>query len=147
VKEVNAMKYVNWILVPTNFSKDSELALEEAKQQAARRGSGVIVLHVKAPADLPQARTSIEEEAVDRMMSRKTAAPEEPLAFITCSGDPVDIILRMAAQYRPRKIIMGRGGDAFRSGSVTEAVAQKYQGIVESVSATHDDISIHAAVA
>jgi nucleotide-binding universal stress UspA family protein len=141
------MKYANWILVPIDFSEDSRLALKAADGQAHRWGSGLILLHVKKPTEHPRTRMTIEEEVIRRWARWVEQTPRHRVSFMTCYGDPAEEILKIAEQYKPRKIIMGRGGDAWRAGSVTEAVGQHFQGLVEAISAVRDDVYLHAQVA
>jgi nucleotide-binding universal stress UspA family protein len=141
------MRKLNWILVPIDFSEESRLALQAADRQADLWGSGLILLHVKKPTDLPPTRLVIEEEAIRRWARWVEHTPQDKISFMTCTGDPTDEILKIARQYVPRKIIMGRGGNAQQAGSVTQTVGRYFPGLVEAVSAKRDDIFLHAELA
>lgn len=138
------MKYVNWILVPIDFSESSRQALETADQQAMIWQAGLILLHVRKPHEMTRTRLSFAKGSVEKWGRFIKQTPPEQVAFLTCVGDPADEILRIAEQYRPRKIIMGRGGDGNQVGSVTRAVGAGFPGIIEAVSAKHNDLFLHA---
>jgi hypothetical protein len=89
----------------------------------------------------------IEEGAIRRWARWVKRTPKNRVCFMTCQGDPAEEILKIAGQYNVRKIVMGRGGDAHRTGRVTEAVGEGFPGLVEAVSVTRDDIFLHATVA
>lgn len=141
------MKYVNWVLVPIDFSKESRLALELADRQTACWNAGLILLHVRKPREAIQTRLTIGKSAVEKWGRYVTHTAPDRVAYLTCVGEPVDEILRIAEQFRPRKIVMGRGGTKWQAGSVTQAVGAGFPGIVEAVSALHEDIFIHARTA
>ena len=141
------MKYVNWILVPIDFSEDSRIALQTADNQADLWKTGLVLLHVKPSASSPRTRLSIEAGALERWGKYIQRTSLDNVAFLTCNGDAADEILRVAEQYRPRKIIMGHGGDSFQPGSVTQAVGEGFPGVVEAVSQTADDVYTHPSVA
>jgi nucleotide-binding universal stress UspA family protein len=140
------MKYVNWILVPIDFSDESRLALEYADRQANMWNAGLILLHVKKPITAPRPHLTIEESGLERWGRWITQTPPDQVTYLTCVGEPAEEILRIAEQYRPRKIVMGRGGDAVHSGTVTREVARGFPGLLEAISRSHDDVFVHARV-
>lgn len=140
------MTPINWILVPIDYSNDSKLALIEADSQAAENGCGLVLLHVQRPADRVQTHFADGGNALVKWsrILRNTPAPQ--VAYVMCPGDPVQEILRIARQYDVAKIIMGRGGDPLQAGHVAQAVGQGFPGIVQMLSETHSDVSLHALV-
>lgn len=141
------MKYANCILVPIDFSEDSRFAMETADRHAARCGSDLILLHVRKPAEHARTRMSIEENALERWVRWIEHTLKDRITVMTLPGDPVEVILQIAAQYQIRKIIMGRGGDAMRPGSVAEAVGRGFPGDFRTASVTHGDDFAHDAAA
>lgn len=142
-----AMKYMNWILVPIDFSAESRRALQAADRQAARWGTGLLLVHVKEARQTPQTRLTFHAGSLERWSRFVVHADPRHVAYHTCAGDPAEEILHVAEQYRPRKIVMGRGGTRQRPGPVTRAVAAGYPGLVEVVSPHRDDIFMRADVA
>ncbi len=140
------MKFLNRILVPIDFSEDCRCALRAADEQAARWGSELILLHVKKPADLPSTRLVIEEEAIRRWARWIVHTPPAKVRFILRYGEVAEEILKVAGQYEPRKIIIGRGGHGSRPESIVTTIGQYFPGLVEAVSAKRDDVYVHAVM-
>src|SRR5690348_4290936 len=137
------MDFVNWVLVPIDFSEDSKEALKVADQQAAHWGSGIILLHIK-PIPQGKARLTMATDALEKWFKFIHRTPKNQVVCLTYFGDPVKEILAVAEQYRVRKIIMGRGGDACQPGHIAQAVGRYHPGIVDVVSQKYEEsISEH----
>ncbi len=84
------MKYVNWMLVPIDYSEESKMALEAADRQAAHRNAGLILLHVRKLQMTPRTRLTTQESGLERWGRFIKHTPPENVAYITCTGDPAD---------------------------------------------------------
>jgi hypothetical protein len=139
------MVYVNWILVPTDFSKDSNYALRAADSQAEFLDCGLILLHVTKLENNCRRTSTSDKSPLDRWAELIRYTPPSRVALMTCQGEPVQEILRVAEQYKPRKIVMGRGGTIHNVGKVAAGVSRGFRGYVQMVSESHCNISVHTA--
>lgn len=109
------------ILVATDFSPSSDLALRHAAELARLLPAEVLLLHV---ADAASTRTRIEEKFRQALSASRAGdvVGEELLLH----GDPAESILAHATRTKARLIVMGtqgrRGMDRLLLGSVAEAV-------------------------
>jgi nucleotide-binding universal stress UspA family protein len=127
------------LLVPTDFSPRSRLAITHATELAQRLGATVELMHAFEtpvnPAPEVAALTPLPAELraeIDRELEREAATVRE--AGVTCEvtalwGDPRKIIARQATERRADMIVMathGRTGLGHALlGSVTEAVIRR----------------------
>jgi nucleotide-binding universal stress UspA family protein len=139
------MSCVNSILVPIDFSKDSRLAWEAADAQAEQWAGGVILLHVKDPRKDVASQVTFHYAALKRWSRFVRRIPEDRMAYVYCAGNPAEEILRIAEQFRPRAIIMGRGGDLHSPGHVVRQVMTGFPGPVGMVSGSTPSASRRAA--
>lgn len=109
------------ILVATDFSPSSDLALRHAAELARLLPAEVLLLHV---ADVDSTRTRIEEKFRQALSASRAGdvVGEELLLH----GDPAESILAHATRTKARLIVMGtqgrRGMERLLLGSVAEAV-------------------------
>ena len=133
---------MNRILVPTNFSKNADKALDYALQIAKKVAGEIILLHVCSLPDPEFAEDSDVMKEHNRLtiielnaaLRRYKCAPGEPwvnIKTILAHGDTVDTIVNKAQQYKTDLIIMGTEGagklKAFVLGTHTAAVMAKSQ--------------------
>ena len=131
------------ILVTTDFSDFSRLALERAAALAQRFGTELAVLHVDPPADLAFAapeplyvpaealgrwqsdhRARLDEELEAEIAALGTALPTRPLLR---SGPIVDVIHETCRELDINLLVMsshGGGATRFLLGSITEKVSR-----------------------
>ena len=112
------------ILVATDFSDASGLALTYAKELARRFASTLHLLHVAADADVSPGTEALwgfsETEVQRRWVDEATAkleglcSAEERTAFAVCTavevGPPADGVVRYAGDNRVDLIVMGTRG-------------------------------------
>ncbi|MDQ7040658.1 MAG: universal stress protein [Rhodothermus sp.] len=132
---------IRHILVPTDFSDDARLALQEAGRWAAHFRARVTLLHVLAPALVPVAVTEMAsvyevmpglQERIQAEMTRwiATEVPDTVQTKLRVEEGPVDLtILEQARREQADLIVMathGRSGVArWLLGSVTERVLRQ----------------------
>ena len=132
----------NRILVPTDFSAPSDVALEYAREMARRFGASIHVLHVIDDTNLdgfgaealvpptPETRTHLLRDAHERLAHRLT--DEDRQAFGATSevifGKPSHTIVDYAADNGYTLIVMGTHGRSgiahLLIGSVAELVVR-----------------------
>lgn len=107
-------------LVPVDFSKGSEGALEYAVAMARENKARLILLHV-VPAALvyPSARTRFDvygllerdaRQSLARLMQRKKLNAGAVQTIVTRGLNPAEIIARQAKKFKATMIIMGSHG-------------------------------------
>jgi len=107
-------------LVPIDFSKGSELALDHGIAMARQNKGRLILLHV-VPAALvyPSEGTRFDlyvmlerdaRENLARLMQRKKISPAAVQTVIARGGNPAEIIARQAKKLQAGMIIMGSHG-------------------------------------
>jgi nucleotide-binding universal stress UspA family protein len=110
----------NIYLVPLDFSRGSERALDVALAMARERNKKVVALHV-VPAELIYPPTGgrfeffrlLEREARDnfkKLAKRKKLKPEDCRFLVARGTDYADVIARQAKKMRAAMIIMGSHG-------------------------------------
>lgn len=107
-------------LVPIDFSKGSEVALEYAIAMARGNKARLILLHVVPAAmiypsegtrfDLYELLERDARENIDRLMKRKKLSPGAVQTVLTRAANPAEIIARQAKKLRANMIIMGSHG-------------------------------------
>lgn len=99
------------ILVPTDFSADSNTALVAAASLARRLGASIHLLHVVLDAvGAVNRRERIEAEARTRLGVLAGTISDVPVCWDVLIGQPADVIARMASDMRADLIIMGTHG-------------------------------------
>jgi nucleotide-binding universal stress UspA family protein len=107
-------------LVPIDFSKGSEVALDYAIAMARENKARLILLHV-VPAEIgyPSEGTRfdlyelLEHDArnnLARLMQRKKLSPSGVQTVLTRGANPAEIIARQAKKLKASMIIMGSHG-------------------------------------
>jgi nucleotide-binding universal stress UspA family protein len=107
-------------LVPVDFSKGSEGALEYAIAMARENKARLVLLHV-VPAALvyPSAGTRFDvygllerdaRQSLARLMQRKKLSPGAAQTIVTRGVNPAEIIARQAKKLKTSMIIMGSHG-------------------------------------
>jgi nucleotide-binding universal stress UspA family protein len=143
------------ILVPTDFSRDSNYALEIASFLARERGARLILLHVVPSTDPALAvraegsgeRVRAEHAAEDLGSYRKEMEeklqqvrlpyPDGSAVRVVKEGDVTRAILQAISEFGPDLVVMGtrgQGGNNHRPlGPVTEVVSRESNGPVLTV--------------
>lgn len=121
------------ILLATDFSPDSALALDVAAETARCFRAQVIVLHVDATAESAplsieaQSRREAARQCLERARERLGAASVS-VAILLRPGDPAREILRTAVTYGTRMIVIASHGwsraSALLLGSVADRVVR-----------------------
>lgn len=126
---------IRTILHPTDFSECSDAALSVAKLLAREQGARLLLLHV-APVvvpmgemvPLPAAPKALLAALEDRR-ARCDALSRYPVEVLLREGDPVEEIVRLAAEREADVIVMGSHGRSgfvrWLLGSVAEGVMRK----------------------
>ncbi|MFO1486526.1 MAG: universal stress protein [Verrucomicrobiaceae bacterium] len=124
------------IVVPTDFSDHSNLALKAAASLGHRTGASVLLLHVTEPA---YEGLRIQTEELHECMTRAAEGQLEKLAgehfpgsphvsFVVKEGRPADVICKTAAEVQADAIIIPTHGHSGLAnvllGSVTEKVVR-----------------------
>ncbi|HZL88792.1 MAG TPA: universal stress protein [Pirellulaceae bacterium] len=126
----------NKILVPTDFSEGSEMALDWATVLARDTGATLLLLHVEA---IPLTTGGGEfmyldtrpptAELAERLERVAPKDPGVPVVRRLLTGDPASAILRTAEEEDVELIVMGthgrRGITRLLMGSVAEEVVRK----------------------
>lgn len=140
------MRPIKTILVPTDFSGDSNYALEIASFLAHERRARLILLHVVPSADPALAvraegsgeRLRAEHAAEDlgsyrkdmeeKLQGLRLPYPDGPAERVVKEGDVTRTILQAIGEYGPDLVVMGTRGqtadDHRPLGPVTEVVSR-----------------------
>jgi nucleotide-binding universal stress UspA family protein len=122
------------ILVPTDFSKHSGMALEYATALARDQDATLLIVHVKEPPPyFPPASHGYPCPLVgeDVKILRSVVPPDDGVGFVHVMrmGDPVDEIVRLADEEEVEMIVMATHGRTGLSrmlmGSVAEGVVRR----------------------
>jgi len=128
------------ILVPTDFSPPSDLALEYAKALAAQFNASIYLLHVLEDpfiagawsseiyvADMPQLRAGLRREAEQRMERCLAPADRERFHVVTevIVGSAAQAICEVAAERQIDLIVLGTHGRSGLSHLLMGSVAEK----------------------
>jgi len=126
------------ILVPTDFSDNSEKALEYAVHLSENCGSSVVLLHViQTLASYPlfvsgivteaDLRREMEKEAEDRLKAMAQHKGNEKVKIVTRLrfGDPHEEILAGAREEQASLIVMGTHGRTGFSRALIGSVAER----------------------
>jgi nucleotide-binding universal stress UspA family protein len=133
-----AMKPVQCILHPTDFSPRSRYSFRYACLLARELGARLIVLHVVPPPPitmhgemmdyLPPSERS-HEELRDKLQEFQSEEPNVAIEHFLEEGDPASVILQVAQTTPCDLIVMGTHGRTglarLLMGSVAEAVVRK----------------------
>ena len=146
LKENRAMIVLKRLLVPTDFSEPSEVALQYAKAFAQTFNAALHILHVieertlaygemvsgsLPPLDLPGILESIEKDVRERLNHVVTEAERDKYEIhpVTAIGSPFVEIVRYAKAQDIDLIVMGTHGRGpiahLLLGSVAERVVRK----------------------
>src|SRR6185437_5181589 len=124
------------ILHPTDFSEHSEFAFRLACALARDYNARLVLLHVLPPpmviyagGPVPAETWPSIEEAKEKLHQLEGQAHRVRVESQVMEGDPVDMILRAAAETQSDVIVMGTHGRTALTrlllGSVAEAVLRK----------------------
>lgn len=122
------------ILVPTDFSKYGQIALEYATTLARDRGAMLLIVHVgEPPPYFPPASHGYPCPVFgeDNKILKSVVPPDVGVGFVHIMrvGDPVDEIVRLAGEEKVEMIVMATHGRTGLSrvlmGSVAEGVVRK----------------------
>jgi len=107
-------------LVPIDFSKGSELALDYAIKMARQEKARLALLHVVPTAMVyPSGGTRFDvygllerdaRQSLARLMQRKKLSPGAVQTIVTRGANPAELIARQAKKLRASMIIMGSHG-------------------------------------
>lgn len=139
-EDVTSVESIDRILVPYDFSADSEGALETAKELAATYGSQLDVVHAITPpmgpdglADVPAlggAQIDLEKAVADALAQRVAAAagPDVPADTHIVQGGAASEVADFASELGADLIVIGSHGltglSHFLLGSVSERVVR-----------------------
>jgi nucleotide-binding universal stress UspA family protein len=118
------------ILFASDFSPDSALALEMAKEAAQRFAAEIIILHVDEAAEVaplsPEA-TARREEARGRLASACEELARERIQAspLLRTGDPAREILRVAGDRAVGMIVIGTHGGTLSKSLLLGSVADR----------------------
>ena len=121
-------------LVPVDFSKGSEAALDQAVKMAKENKAKLLLLHVISTAfTFPLESGFVEildileknaRESMAKLVRKKRLNPRQCRSLLITGLNPADIIASVAKKSRPAMIIMGSHGrtglQRFMIGSVAE---------------------------
>jgi universal stress protein A len=133
------MVEIKRMLVPTDFSPTSDMAIEYAVDMASRYGASVLLLHVLDDltvtstyldayfADLPGLRNDMRDDAMRRLSElAKRYAPENVAPTIEVAvGRPASTIVQEATARKADLIVMGTHGRSGFEHLVLGSVAEK----------------------
>jgi nucleotide-binding universal stress UspA family protein len=122
------MSHFQKILVPMDGSPSSIAALEEALVLATDLDSAIDVLEVRAPERL-ELGSPDEERAMEHAIGEARALIGDRLERRTETGEPVRVIIEVAATTRADLIVIGTHGRVGRLRSLVGSVAE---GVVRS---------------
>ena len=121
-------------LVPVDFSKGSEAALDSAIRIAKQHRGKLLLLHVISTAfafppetgfaDIFEALEKNARESMQRLIRRKRLKPRQCRSMLIAGVNPADVIAAAAKKSRAAMIVMGSHGKTgfqrFMLGSVAE---------------------------
>jgi nucleotide-binding universal stress UspA family protein len=121
-------------LVPVDFSKGSEAALDSAIRIAKEHGGKLLLLHVISTAytfpleaGFPDIFETLEKnarESMSELIRRKRLKPRQCRSMLIAGVNPADVIAAVAKKSRAAMIVMGSHGKTgfqrFVLGSVAE---------------------------
>lgn len=121
-------------LVPVDFSKGSEAALDSAIRIAKEHGGKLLLLHVISTAytfpletGFPDIFETLEKNArasMAKLIRRKRLKPRQCRSMLIAGVNPADVIAAVAKKSRAAMIVMGSHGKTgfqrFMLGSVAE---------------------------
>jgi nucleotide-binding universal stress UspA family protein len=121
-------------LVPVDFSKGSEAALDSAIRIAKEHGGKLLLLHVISTAytfpleaGFPDIFETLEKnarESMSELIRRKRLKPRQCRSMLIAGVNPADVIAAVAKKSRAAMIVMGSHGKTgfqrFMLGSVAE---------------------------
>ncbi|QDU97761.1 universal stress protein [Lignipirellula cremea] len=118
------------ILVPTDFSPASELAVRYAADVAEKMGGTLIIAHVEnlfvASGERSTSATTAVENAADRLKKITPHNPNVRYKYRLVSGNPSEAIIKLAGDLEADLIVMGAHGrhdfNRFLLGSTAEEV-------------------------
>lgn len=117
------------ILVPLDFSPASVGILDAALDLAEQCGGKLILLHVVEPFDpMRQRPPLILTDVLDDYARLVHRMPHERVSTHAVAGDPITVILEVAADSQCDTIVMGRGGKNGKPGHVAEAIPKHFHG-------------------
>jgi len=124
------MTAVDRILVGTDFSPESELALELAADLARRLDAEIVLLHVdELPEAAPLPVTAVarrERARVELDRSRQTLEGSDVrVQVLLRPGDPAREILRVAASHAAGVIVVGTHGASAAAALLLGSVADR----------------------
>jgi len=132
------MLKLNTIIVPTDFSKPADYALEVAGSLARDHGAKLVILHT-APTPVYTGEIVVPLPEIDykemawasfhRLEEIDPKMRELRVETVVCDGDPVREIIREARERNADMIVMGTHGRTgvrrLLMGSVAEAVLRR----------------------
>lgn len=96
------------ILVPTDLSARSDMALRRAFRLAAQHGASITLCHVVDDAVLPDMRDDIRKSAEKSLTQfAHSADPTIPCSLDVSEGDPTTGIVARIEQGKPNLVVMG----------------------------------------
>ncbi|MDP2603441.1 MAG: universal stress protein [Deltaproteobacteria bacterium] len=121
-------------LVPVDFSKSSEIALNQAIEMARENRGKLLLVHVISAtfaypleggfSDIFEALEKNARESMKKLFQRKRLKPARDRSILITGLDPAQAIVRQAKKSRASMIIMGSHGrtglQKFLLGSVAE---------------------------
>jgi nucleotide-binding universal stress UspA family protein len=119
------------ILCGTDFSRESECAVEVAGALARDHGARLIVLHVLPPPVPGKVPVYLEDrdQVMEDLRALRPPDPDVVEEHLTAAGSPAERILAAAAQTRANLIVLGtHGRTGLRRmilGSVAEQVVRR----------------------
>jgi nucleotide-binding universal stress UspA family protein len=128
-------------LVPVDFSKASEAAVDHAIKLAAESGGKLILLHAIPTSalmmtgsdgmtgtmlvDIEQAQLEEAQSQMDKLVRKKKLKPRSYQPVIVKRGDPAQVIANQAKKTRARMIVMGSHGRTGLKRLVLGSVAER----------------------
>jgi nucleotide-binding universal stress UspA family protein len=117
-------KGIKTILVPTDFSESSNLALRTAIDLAQQQNAGIYLLHV-----LRSRRAAEENEIMQRQLAQFPEAKSVDIIPLIRNGKPHEEILKVQIEKNVDLLVIAEHGERgflyFRFRSVTEKVKRK----------------------
>jgi nucleotide-binding universal stress UspA family protein len=121
-------------LVPVDFSKGSEAALDSAIRIVKEHGGKLLLLHVISTVfafpleagfeDIYETLEKNAREGMQRLIRRKRLKPRQCRSMLIAGVNPADVIAAVAKKSRAAMIVMGSHGKTgfqrFMLGSVAE---------------------------
>jgi nucleotide-binding universal stress UspA family protein len=130
------MQNIRTILHPTDFSEPSKAAWQMACALARVYGARLVALHVVFPMTVAYGEVipteAVEQQVASGRQALEELQPTEPNLTVERrleTGDPVEVILRVAQELPADLIVLGSHGRTglarLLMGSVAELVARK----------------------